>query len=63
MSEELNNNTVTERYDEIKLLVESIENDALKAQSGNKTAALRLRKSLRLVKTKSADLIKFTLNN
>jgi len=48
-------------YREIKILVESIESDVLKSQKGNKAASTRLRKSLRLLKHKSGDFVKFTL--
>jgi len=61
MTEE--NTSVTERYNQIRLLIESLEADAIKTENGNKTAALRLRKALRLLKNQSADLVKFTLKS
>ena len=53
--------TNTGFYDHLKLMVESMEADVLKTEKGNKAAATRLRKSLRLLKTTSADFVKFTL--
>lgn len=54
--------TVSEYFSYIKLLVESMEEDALKHDKGNKAAGVRLRKSLRLLKSKSGDFVKFTLS-
>ena len=50
-----------EYYNHLKLMVESMEADVLKSGKGNKAASTRLRKSLRLLKTTSADFVKFTL--
>lgn len=68
MSEELNKNvelekpeSIEDHYDRLKLLVESINEDVIKAQKGNKSAGIRLRKSLRLVKEYSGSFVKFTL--
>lgn len=54
-------NTNHEFYRYIKLMVEGMEADVLKSERGNKAAATRLRKSLRLLKSTSADFVKFTL--
>ena len=54
-------NSVSEYYSYIKILVESMEEDALKQDKGNKAAGVRLRKSLRLLKNKSGEFVKFTL--
>ena len=48
-------------YREMKILVDSLESDVLKTCKGNRAAGVRLRKSLRLLKTKSGDFVKFTL--
>jgi len=53
--------TIEEHYVRLKLLVESINEDAIKANKGNKSAGIRLRKSLRLVKEYSGTFVKFTL--
>tara|TARA_B100001287_G_C22499118_1_gene442719 strand:+ start:554 stop:787 length:234 start_codon:yes stop_codon:yes gene_type:complete len=54
-------NTNHEFYRHIRLMVESMEADVLKSERGNKAAATRLRKSLRLLKSTSGDFVKFTL--
>lgn len=53
--------TTTEFYSYLKVMVEGMESDVLKAEKGNKAAATRLRKSLRLLKSTSGDFVKFTL--
>ena len=52
---------ISEFYGKVKLLIESMEEDVLKANKGNKAASVRLRKSLRYLKTVSGDFVKFTL--
>ena len=53
--------SVEEYYSRLKLLVESMELDALKSNKGNKAAGIRLRKGLRHLKSYSGDFVKFTL--
>jgi hypothetical protein len=48
-------------YGRLRLLVESMESDALKSNKGNKAAGIRLRKGLRHLKGFSGDFVKFTL--
>ena len=55
-------NDISEFYGKVKLLIESMEEDALKANKGNKAASVRLRKSLRYLKSVSGDFVKFTLS-
>tara|TARA_Y100000114_G_C11740172_1_gene318482 strand:- start:1005 stop:1208 length:204 start_codon:yes stop_codon:yes gene_type:complete len=52
---------ISEFYGKVRLLIESMEEDAIKANKGNKAAGVRLRKSLRYLKTVSGDFVKFTL--
>ena len=59
MTISVNNNIPTQ---ELRVLIESLESDVLKSQKGNKAASTRLRKSLRLLKHKSGDFVKFTLS-
>lgn len=47
-------------YEDLKLLVESLETDTLKSQNGNKSAQVRLRKGLRLLKNKAGTFVKFS---
>ena len=53
--------SVEDYYNVLKTTVESIESDVLKSSRGNKTAGVRLRKSLRFLKKHSGDFVKFTL--
>lgn len=55
-------NDISEFYGKVRLLIESMEEDALKANKGNKAAGVRLRKSLRYLKSVSGDFVKFTLS-
>ena len=61
LDEETVPSTNLEFYGHLKLMLESMEADVLKSEKGNKAASTRLRKSLRLLKTTSADFVKFTL--
>ena len=53
--------TIEDYYSVLKTTVESMESDILKTSKGNKTAGVRLRKSLRFLKKHSGDFVKFTL--
>jgi hypothetical protein len=48
-------------WDEIKVLIESLELDLHKNASGNKSAGVRARKGLRLLKSRAANLVKESL--
>ena len=61
ITEELNLQDSNDYYNYLKVIVESIESDVLKNQNGNKSAGVRLRKNLRLLKNTSSDFIKHTL--
>ena len=52
---------ILDQWNEIKTLVESLEGDVTKNASGNASAGVRARRGLRLLKTKSADLVKATI--
>ena len=52
---------ITEKWNELKLLVESLENDVAKNVGGNASAGVRARRGLRLLKTEAAELVKLTL--
>jgi len=60
---EISPSSVQEYYSSLKLIVETMESDALKSQKGNKAAGVRLRKSLRHLKKFSGDFVKFTLES
>lgn len=51
----------SEQWDQLKVLVESLEVDVKKSLRGNKSAGVRTRKGLRLVKNSAADLIRSSL--
>lgn len=52
--------TFREYFDEFKSLLMSIEADIVKSDKENKNAKLRVRKTLRLLKAKAAEFIKFS---
>jgi hypothetical protein len=55
------NNNVLNKWDELKDLVENIEDDVQKNASGNKAAGTRARKGLRNLKTAASELVRLTL--
>jgi|TARA_R110000782_G_scaffold240087_1_gene326507 hypothetical protein len=55
------NETIVTQYEELKVLVETLQNDVLKNAQGNKSAGVRARKALREVKKAAADLVKTSL--
>lgn len=62
IEDEYTPDSVIDFYNHIKLIVESMESDALKNEKGNKAAGVRLRKSLRHLKGKTSDFVKYTLS-
>ena len=54
-------NNVSDKWEELKALVDSLEEDVQKNASGNKAAGTRARKGLRALKTAAAELVKLTL--
>lgn len=54
-------NNVTNKWEELKALVESLEEDVQKNADGNKAAGTRARKGLRTLKSAAAELVKLTL--
>tara|TARA_E500000331_G_C17259563_1_gene714608 strand:+ start:2585 stop:2767 length:183 start_codon:yes stop_codon:yes gene_type:complete len=50
-----------DKWSELKVLVESLELDVHKNANGNKSAGVRARKGLRLVKSRAAELVKESL--
>jgi|TARA_R110000851_G_scaffold200220_3_gene351378 hypothetical protein len=57
----MTNNDVLNKWNEIKVLVESIEEDVQKSAAGNKAAGTRARKALRNLKSTTSELVKLTL--
>tara|TARA_B100001057_G_C22340850_1_gene753227 strand:+ start:321 stop:530 length:210 start_codon:yes stop_codon:yes gene_type:complete len=60
--ENLELNTQQAHYDFLRTLLESLELEVVKSGKGNKSAGVRLRKNLRLLKSHTQDFIKFTLD-
>ena len=53
--------TLIERFEELLTLVESLRTDVVKQSGGNKSAGLRVRRSLRDAKKMAADLVRESL--
>ncbi len=53
--------SVLEKWNELKLIVESVDLDVHKNAGGNASAGVRARKGLRALKTAAADLVKLTI--
>jgi hypothetical protein len=54
-------NNVLNKWNELKVLVESMEEDVQKNANGNKAAGTRARKGLRSLKSAAAELVRLTL--
>lgn len=54
-------NPVLAKWNELKDLVEALELDAVKNSRGVAAAGVRLRKGLRQLKARSAELVKLTV--
>ena len=52
---------IVEKWNEIKVIVESLEQDVAKNSSGNSSAGVRARRGLRILKKEATDLVKLTL--
>ena len=55
------NSELLEQWEALKVLVETIENDIVKNCNGNKSAGVRARKGLRLLKTNASSIVKASL--
>tara|TARA_Y100000034_G_C6704233_1_gene310741 strand:+ start:450 stop:638 length:189 start_codon:yes stop_codon:yes gene_type:complete len=53
--------SVIDKWNEIKVLVDSLELDVHKNASGNASAGVRARKGLRLLKKEAGDLVKLSI--
>ena len=52
-----------DQWNEMKVLVESLDLDVHKNANGNASAGVRARRGLRLLKTKSSELVKITIES
>ena len=50
-----------QKWEELKVLIESLEVDIQKNIGGNKSAGVRARKGLRLLKTNASEIVKTSL--
>ena len=50
-----------DRWNELKVLIETLEKDIQKNVGGNKSAGVRARKGLRLLKTNASEIVKISL--
>jgi hypothetical protein len=55
------NDKLVEQYEELKVLIETLQVDLVKNASGNKSAGVRTRKALRSVKKIASELVKASL--
>ena len=55
--------SLLDQWNEMKVLVESLDLDIHKSAGGNKSAGVRARKGLRLVKKQTAELVKQSLSS
>lgn len=55
--------SLVDSWSELRTLVESIEVDVKKNASGNKSAGVRARRGLRLVKQAAANLVKLSMDS
>ena len=54
---------ILDKWNELKVIIESIELDVQKNARGNNSAGIRARKGLRLLKTEASELVKLTIQN
>jgi len=55
--------SILDQWNEIKVLVETLDLDVVKNANGNKSAGVRARRGLRLLKTKSSELVRETIDS
>ena len=55
--------SIVENYEKLKVLVESLELDVHKSANGNKSAGVRVRKGLRLLKREATTLVRTSLES
>ncbi len=53
--------SIKEKWESIKVIIESLELDVQKNANGNASAGVRARKGLRLLKKEAAELVKITI--
>ena len=56
------NENLIEQFEELRVLVESIQTDVVKNSQGNKSAGVRARKGLRQAKKMASEIVKTSLD-
>ena len=57
------NEEITEKFETLKVLVETLQDDVIKNAQGNKSAGVRVRKGLRECKKIASELVKTSLTS
>ena len=57
------NNNLINQWEELRILLETLNLDVVKNANGNRSAGVRARRGLREVKKLAADLVKASLEN
>lgn len=57
------NESLLSQFEELKLLVETLQNDVVKNAQGNKSAGIRARKGLREAKKLASTIVKTSLES
>ena len=52
---------IIDKWNEVKVLIESLELDVRKNANGNASAGVRARRGLRALKSNAAELVKLTI--
>jgi hypothetical protein len=60
---EVSDNQLFLKWNELKCMAEEMEADIVKCSRGVNAAGVRVRKSLRLLKTRAQELVKLTLDH
>jgi len=55
------NESLIEHFEELKVLVETLQKDVVKNSQGNKSAGVRARKGLRQIKKMATDIVRLSL--
>ena len=63
MSSKTFNDSLVDQFNELKLLVETLQEDVVKNAGGNKSAGLRVRKGLREAKKLASEIVKISLSD
>lgn len=57
------NENLLSQYEELKVLIETLQNDVVKNAQGNKSAGVRARKGLRQAKKLASDIVRTSLES